>query len=124
MGEERRRFIRVGARLLTFVRTQDTGKTVRVLTKDIGGGGISFVSEEPLEKDMLVTVEVKLPDREQPIAFLAAVAWSLPVKEATKSYGRSAWEVGVKFVSIDPKEQALMVQYAALNALPPADGDT
>ena len=119
MDQERRRFIRVAARLLTFVRTRDTGKTVRVLTKDIGGGGICFVSEERFDTDEIVEVEMTLPDRGQPIAFLAAVAWRRPVAEAGKSPRRTSWEIGVKFLSIGPKEQALMVQYAALNAGPP-----
>ena len=119
MGEELRRFIRVPSRLTAIFKVVKTGKVRRALTKDISAGGICCVTEELLEAGTAVEVELKLPDREAPITFLGEVAWSRPIGPTPKSYQNPTSEVGIKFVSIDPKDRALIMQYAKLNA-PPA----
>ena|SRR3989338_929015 len=118
MGEEQRRFIRVTGRLVAVVTIVKTKKVRRALTKDISAGGICFVTEEILELGTALEVELKLPDREAPIIFLGEVAWSRPIGPKPKSYQDPTAETGVKFVSIDPKERELIMQYAKLNAPP------
>ena len=120
MGEEQRRFIRVTGRLVAVVKIVKTGKVRRALTRDISAGGICFVTEEILEPGTALEVELKLPDRDAPILFLGEVAWSRPIGPKPKSYQDPTAETGIKFVSIDPKERELIVQYAKLNAPPPA----
>ena len=120
MGEEHRRFIRVTNRLPSTFKIITTGKVRRALTKDVSAGGISFITEELLEPGTALEVELKLPDREAPIIFLGEVAWSRPVGPPPKSYQNPTAETGIKFVSIDPKERALITQYAKLNAPPSA----
>ena len=120
MGEEQRRFIRVISRLTAVVKIAKTGKVRRALTKDISAGGICFVTEELLEPGTALEVELKLPDRDAPIAFLGEVSWSRPIGPAPKSYQNPTAETGVKFISIDPKERDLIMLYAKLNAPPTA----
>ena len=120
MGQEQRRFIRVTSRLAAVVKIVKTGKVRRALTRDISAGGICVVTEELLEPGTALEVEVKLPDREAPITFLGEVSWSRPIGPPPKSYQTPTSEAGVKFVSIDPKEQDLIMLYAKLNAPPPA----
>src|SRR3989338_1360062 len=115
MGEEHRRFIRVTSRLNATFKIVKTGKIARALTKDISAGGICFVTADILEPGTAVEVEMKLPDSEAPVRFLGEVAWSRPIGHA-KSYEDPTGETGVKFISIDPKEQALIMLYAKLNA--------
>ena len=119
MGEEQRRFIRVPSRLNAIFKVVKTGKVRRALTKDISAGGVCFITEELLEPGTALEVELKLPDREAPITFLGEVAWSRPIGPPPKSYQNPTSEAGIKFVSIDPKDRALIMQYAKLNA-PPA----
>lgn len=119
MGEEQRRFIRITSRLTAIVKIVKTGKVKRALTRDVSAGGICFVTEEILEPGTALEVELKLPDREAPVVFLGEVAWSRPIGPQPKSYQNPTGETGVKFISIDPKDRALIMQYAKLNA-PPA----
>jgi len=119
MREERRRWVRVRARLLTFVKSLKTGQVQRTLTKDISGGGVCILSEESFQQGEELEVQIKLPDREQPLAFKAGVSWVRLLKAASKSYKDSTFEIGMQFTAIDPKVHALMMQYAMMNALPP-----
>ena len=118
MGEEQRRFIRVTNRLPSMFKIITTGKVRRALTKDISAGGVCFITEELLEPGTALEVELKLPDREAPIIFLGEVTWSRPIGPPPKSYQNPNSEAGIKFVSIDPKDRALIMQYAKLNAPP------
>ena len=128
MTNEQRRFIRVNSRLTTFVKLQETGRVERALTKNLGGGGVCFVTEDVLEIGTPLEVEVKLPDRDRPIAFQGVVAWSQLVAGPDQNPRRPTIETGVRFLSIDPKDRATLVQYATLNAVapersPPDSGD-
>ena len=118
MGQEQRRFIRITSRLNASFKIVKTGRISRALTKDIGTGGIRFVTAEILEPGTAIEVEIKLPDSEAPVRFLGEVAWSRPIGHA-KSYEDPTGETGVKIISIDPKDRALIMHYAKLNAPPP-----
>ena len=121
MGDqERRQFIRLRSRLVTFIKHVDTGKVERVLTKDIGGVGVCFISHKALPPGTPLEVEIKLPDFERPITFTASVVWSRVTEPAKKSYQFPTVEIGVTFAVIGQKQRSLIMQYAALNALPGA----
>jgi hypothetical protein len=117
MGREDREFIRVNVRLLTWLKFPN-GQVLRSLTKDVSGAGVCVVTEGTVEPGTLLEVEIKLPDREAPIKFMGGAVWSKAVAEPAKAYQAPTAETGVRFVSIDPKEQALILQYAKLNAIP------
>jgi len=119
MGQEQRHFIRITSRLNATFKIVKTGRVARALTKDISAGGICFVTAGILEPGTAVEVEMKLPDSETPVRFLGEVAWSCPIGHA-KSYEDPTGETGVKFISIDPKDRALIMHYAKLNAPPPS----
>ncbi len=119
MGEERRRFIRVDMKLVTFLKVVETGKVQRSLTKDLSGVGLRLVTEQPLSPGTPLEVEMKLPDFDAPLTFTAEVVWSRPISEQRKSYEAPTAETGVRFVNVDAKVLSLIKQYAALNAPPP-----
>ena len=108
---------------MTFYKVLKTGKVHRAITRDISGGGARFIAEGVLEPRTELELEIKLPDRGAPVKCTAEVVWSKPTRPVLKSYETTEHETGVSFVRIDPKEQAILLQYAALNALPLADDD-
>ena len=114
---ERREFIRLRTKLMTFVKEPKTGRVQRVLTKDIGGIGVCLVTQDVMEPGMTLEVELRLPDFDAPVTFTGAVVWSQRITEP--GTGKPLIETGVTFVQIDPKPRAIIMQYAALNAVPP-----
>lgn len=117
MGEHRE-YVRIGVRLLAFIKVLTTGKVHRALTRDIGGGGLCIVMEGVLEPGTSIEVELKFPDCETPVTCTAEVVWSKVVEAPRKGDIHSTAQAGVKFVKIDPKDLKLVKQFAALNALP------
>lgn len=118
MSEERRDAVRSGMALVTFLKFLDSGKVQRALTRNISGVGICVVAEGVFQPGLQLGVEIKMPDRDVPIGFTGEVVWSQPVEESRKSYEQPKAEVGLKFVTIAPKDQALLRQYAMLYASP------
>jgi hypothetical protein len=118
--EERRRSIRLRTRLTTIYKHLTTGRVQRTLTKDVSGHGACLLTEDLLEAGTPLEVEIKLPDRTSPVTFLAEVVWSAFQLDAQGSPGKPKAETGIRFVSIDPKDHAAIMQYARFNALPPS----
>ena len=118
MGQEQRRSIRATVHLLTFLKFLETGKVKRVLTKDISGVGICVSTEEVLTPGDKFGIELQLPGRDETVTFTASVVWSRLVRGLPHGGSSTAAETGLRFVEIDPKAQALLQQYARLNALP------
>lgn len=119
MGKERRQSIRLSTRLSATFKDLSTGAVQRALTKDISGSGVCLVTEEMLEAGTPLAIEVTLPDRDAPIKFLADVVWSMPMIDPQQPSSHPPAETGLRFVSIDPKDRTLIMQYAQLHALPP-----
>ena len=118
-GEERRRSVRLRTRLNTVYKNLTTGRVQRALTKDVSGHGACLVTEDLLEAGTPLEIEIKLPDRAAPVTFLAEVVWSGFQLEGGVQTGSRA-EAGIRFVSIDSKDHALVMQFARFNALPPS----
>ncbi len=118
MTEERRQSVRIASKLTTFIKFPQTGKVVRGLTNDLSGVGIGFTAQGAFEPGDPLEIELTLPDRTVPIRFMAEVVWSI-VEHAGQHAQEPSLGVGVKFVSIDPKDRTAIMQYARLNATPP-----
>ena len=118
MEADRRRFIRARARLVTWLTFPETGRTLRVLTLDISAGGARFMTDDVIEVGTPLTIELKLPDREEPVRCTAEVVRSIPMPNLTDP-SRMAAETAVKFSQIDPRDHAEMTFYAKIN-LPPS----
>jgi len=117
MSEEHRKFVRLRSRLTTILTLPSTGQAQRALTRDVGEIGVCVVAEAPYEPGTPMAVEMKLPDYPSPVKFLAQVMWCKLTGRGRKGQ-RSMAEIGLRFVSIDPKARSLITQYAKLNALP------
>ena len=119
MSAERREFVRVRERLVTFVKQIATGKVHRALTRDLSGVGICLITNEPLETGAPLELELKLPEFDRMIPFTGLVAWSKVMDEPRKRYEEPMREVGIRFVAIAPKDRTLIKQHAAMNAVSP-----
>ena len=117
-GEDQRRFIRIPARLMTFIRFPKTGKVWRALTVDVSAGGIRLVTDELLEPGTVLELELKLPDREAPVACTAEVVRSVFVEGGPNTSAHVTVESALKFTQIDPKDQSLLLLYTRFNAPP------
>ena len=116
MPEERRKFTRIDSRLISFYKVVSTGKVRRAMTKNIGGGGLCFVTETLFEPSTELEVEVRLPDYANLIYFSAEVVWSRPLEGAHKRYDKATAETGIKILNIDPEEHKLLTQHVKINA--------
>ena len=118
MEGEQRQFIRVKERLLTLMTFLATGKVERALTRDIGAVGVCVMTERVVEPGTQLAVELQLPDRDTPITFLAEVRWSRLLSEPPETGTSMGAETGLRFVRVDAKDRSMMMQHAALHALP------
>ena len=118
-GSELRRSIRLRTRLTTIFKNLTTGRVQRALTKDVSGHGACLVTDDLLEEGTPLEVEIKLPDHPVPVVCLAEVVWSVFQPE-TQGGRTSKAETGIRFVKVDSKEHARIMQYARFNALPPS----
>ena len=106
-------------RLVTRMKILSTGKVHRVLTNNVSSLGLSFIAEQHLEPGTQLEMEITLPDRPTPMTLTTEVVWSETIGAPRKSYEEPTVEIGTKFVTINPKDQAALRQYAVMNALPP-----
>ena len=71
--EERRRFVRLDTRLEVTYTVLPSGSPQRVVTRDVGGGGICFFADRVLQPGTRLQISMKLPDREEGVHFTAEV---------------------------------------------------
>lgn len=111
-----REFTRLKNRLLAVVTLPGTGQAQRVLTTDIGGGGMLLMTEGRLSPGTALSIELHLPDRSAPVRLTAEVVRSRPSNEPRKPGEAPSSETGVRFVTLDPGDRASLIHYAKANA--------
>ena len=114
MEGERREAGRGQARLTTVLKDLDTGRVMRVLTKNLTAKGMCVITEGLLRPGTRLEVDLKLPDREAPLTLQAEVAWSRVIDEPEKGYETPATETGIAFTKLDPNDLASIKYHAAL----------
>ncbi|MBI4598246.1 MAG: PilZ domain-containing protein [Candidatus Omnitrophica bacterium] len=117
MAIDPRAFARTLVRLNVVYTAIKAKTTSRALTRDVGGEGLSFLADAPLELGEQVKAELSLPDRAEAISFTGEVTRCTAAPETTGSE-TAAHLIVVKFVMIDPKQLSMIQQYVRLNALP------
>ena len=115
---ERRQYTRLSSRLTVVFTVGANLKQQRALTRDIGGAGVCLVTEKRLRLGSILQAELKLPDRDLPVAFVARVVWNRSSFEGRRSYQDPKAEIGVTFVKIQDEDRAALVHFARMNALP------
>lgn len=117
--EERRQFVRLDTRLDVLYSVLPDGSPQRAASKNIGGGGICFFAEKVLTPGTCLQVAMKLPDREQPVNFMAEVVWSEPYEVIGRTERQRAVEVGVRFLEVAPQDREAIMQHVILTLKTP-----
>ena len=97
---ERRKFLRVGTyHLLRYLRygTAGTSYPILSISRNIGGGGLMFVTKDKLGMGDKIELELNFPPFGEPIKAIAQVIY-ITKKERTDN-----WQVGARFIELgDP----------------------
>ena len=115
---ERRRFIRLPARLNATYQILNAGPSQVALTRNTSGGGIGFFTEKLLPAGTVVRLEVKFPERQRSVTFTAEITWSGKLLLAHHDEQPRAFEAGARFLDIAPEDQAFILQYSSAAAPP------
>lgn len=113
MMEERRRFVRLGARVEAAYTVLPAGTAQRAPTSDLGGGGLCVVTEQPIPPGTQLQVALTLPGREPPVNALAEVVWNEQHDVIGKADHRRSAANGVRYVEIAPGDQEALTAFVA-----------
>ena len=114
--QERRQFIRLPVRLNTRYTIVTTGERAGSLTKDTSGDGIGLFTEALINPGTVLNIEVKFPDRQQPVTFTGQVIWSGKLIHDNPSKTTHKFEAGLRFLKISPEDQQYVLRFSMLNA--------
>lgn len=117
--DDRRRFARLDTRLDVSYAVLPAGKAQRAVTKDISAGGICLFADHTLAQGTRLQVSMAVPGRKEPVRFTAEVVWSEAYEIIGRDRRERRVEVGVKFMTIDPKDQDAVLQHVILKLNPP-----
>ena len=115
--EERRKFVRLYSRLKAKCWVLGTEEPLSLLSRNIGGGGISMFTKRRLPPGSVVGIEVYFLGRLAPIRFTGEVVWSGELITAGTEDALNTYETGVKFLDITPEDRDFILKYAATNLL-------
>ena len=111
--EERRRSVRLGARVEVAYTVLPSGTSQRAPTSDVGWGGLCLVTEHPIPPSTQLQVAVALPGREPPVHAIAEVAWSEQHEVVGKTGRRRSAANGIRYVEIAPTDQEAITAFVA-----------
>lgn len=114
MEKERRKFKRFDAYMNVSYATHDPKEdTGACLSNDLSRDGIKLSTEKPLEMGTLVDMQISIPDDVNPVRTTGEVMWVKKTDEA----GEVDYELGVKFLMMDPVDKFRVLDYAYNNWL-------
>ena len=116
--EERRRFVRLPAHLIAHYAVARSEPPRVSLTRNTSGGGIGFFTDSPIAPGTVLQVTLAFPECKQPIAFTAEVVWSGKLLLDRSDEQPRAYETGVRFLEIAPRDQAFLMQYSTSHSPP------
>ena len=116
--QERRRFVRLNARLNVDCTVLPAGVAQRAVSKDIGGGGFRLWTEKPLEPGTVLQLAIALPGWDAPVNAAAEVVWSEQSKTTGRIENRKSVEVGIRCVEISPNDHAALTRFVSAGLHP------
>ena len=115
MDKERRKFKRFDAFMSIKLRADDVGSFGGVsLSNDLSREGMKIATNKSVQKGALVDVEISIPDDPKPVYTTGEVVWVQPNAQAKK---RDDFELGIKFLMMDPVDKFRVLDYAYNNWL-------
>lgn len=109
--DEKRRYPRVDFRIpIQYRNLRSNVETVlTALNKDLGEGGICFISNEFLSLASRLVLEISLPNLARPIKVISKVAW---VKKASLN---DQYQIGSQFLEMTNEDKKQIQKYVGKN---------
>jgi hypothetical protein len=85
------------------------GKWHPAVGQNASAGGLSFVSEQELEKDSRLKLAVFIPGKNDPVNMLGEVAWSKKMVE--KKDSRDQYMTGIRLLEVNGKTVANTIEF-------------
>lgn len=116
--EERRKFIRLPSRLKASCCQLGAEEQLGSSTRNVSGGGMSLITKARVAPGTVLGIEVHFPGRVAPVRFTGQVTWSGELITAEEEDGPKRFETGVRFLDIDPEDQAFILKYVESSPTP------
>lgn len=110
--DERRKFVRISARLKTTCQVLGADDSLSLLTKNVSQGGLSLFTKSRMAPGAVLGLEVHFPGRAAPVRFTAQVMWSGELLSEHPGPGRASYETGVRFLDISPEDRDFLLRHA------------
>ena len=110
--DERRKFVRIPARLPVEYALLPSGVKQATQTRDVSAGGACLVTDAPLPAETQMQVAIQVPDQE-PVNAIAQPVWTATSELVGKSHRQRTIETGVRFAEIAPQDQQRLIEYVA-----------
>ncbi len=107
--EDRRKFGRLDATLPLRYGLLPSGEALQGTSKELGGGGLRLVTQQHVQPESRIWIELQLPGRPMPVTFIAEVVWS----EQFDLKALRPVELGVRFVDISPADRDAIMQHVS-----------
>ncbi len=111
--EERRKFVRlnINVEINYTVLSHPPYKqfTIPSKSKNIGAGGICFISEQELRPGEFLKLEIKLPQDPPTVHALGKVVWVKPFSLASEKTHR--YDMGIEFIELSPVDKQKINKY-------------
>lgn len=113
MDMERRKFKRFDAFMsVKMRRPEDTNFREVSLSSDLSREGIKVSTSAPVKEGVVVDLEIEIPDDARPVYTTGEVVWIQNTSKNQKDF-----ELGIKFVMMDPVDRFRVLDYAYNNWL-------
>jgi c-di-GMP-binding flagellar brake protein YcgR len=111
-GEERRRTMRVGTKLVVRYSTEKKLRTkLNGKMKDISRKGMRLIVNEKLSDETLLFLEFTIPESEEIVLADGKVIWTSGDFDERDPSGKRVFQTGVQFINIKPEDDARLTAY-------------
>ena len=109
---ERRQTVRLSKTLeVRYKLKKRVSPEFYVKSRDISTGGIRISTCEKLIMGAILSIDLSLPALEAPVTVEGEVIWVNEAIDMTCQDGKRVFDVGVKFVNVKPKLEAVLSRY-------------
>lgn len=105
---ERRLFERFVARFPTKMKDADEDYGENFFLRDVSASGAKIVSRQKILLEEYLSLNVELPDSEEPVCLNGYVRW-------VRSQTPAIWEVGIEFEKIDLMRMHRIIKHLTLD---------
>lgn len=108
---ERRRFIRLDARVKVEYRVVESEQTkINSFTKNVSQGGICLFLNISLTKGTLLDLKLYLPEEKEPIQTVGKIVW-IELFEVGDKTSKEQYEAGIEFMNINDADRVKIGRY-------------